>query len=334
MRVAVSGHPASLEHDTGRHHPERPDRVVAVRRGVEGSGLEVIELEAPRIDRSELAAVHKPSYIDLIEAICASGGGAIDLDTILSAGTWEAALRSAGAVWQLAQELSSVTDTTGFAICRPPGHHALPDQAMGFCIFNNVAVTAALLRAQGNRVAILDWDAHHGNGTQTMVGDDPAMLYVSLHQDYLYPFQGHVEDIEAGEAKGTVINIPLPAGTAGGDYRKAWGGIVIPVVRQFQPDWVLISAGYDAHINDRLAGLALRAGDYGWMAAHLAQVHPSHRTIAVLEGGYDLEALADSVAATLRGLAGTVPDGEAEPETSAILAIEEAAAAVSRHWDL
>lgn len=334
MKVAVASHPVMLDHDTGRHHPERRERIGAVRRGVDESGLEVIEVEAPRIDRSELTVVHKPSYVEMIEAICAAGGGAIDLDTVLSRETWEAALRSAGAVRVLAGELSTRTDTTGFAICRPPGHHALPDQAMGFCIFNNVAVTGALLRAGGNRVAILDWDAHHGNGTQTMVGDDPAMLYVSLHQGYLYPFQGDVDDIDSGEAQGTVVNIPLPAGTAGGDYRRAWDEIVIPVLGQFEPDWVLISAGYDAHVNDRLAGLALEAADYGWMAARLAQVHPSHKTIAVLEGGYDLEALTSSVAATLRGLAGISPDDGAVRESLAARAIEEAAAAVARHWEL
>ena len=253
MEVLVATHGSSLKHDTGERHPERPERVEAVHRGVVGSGLEVIEIQAPQIQSSELEMAHDPSYIEMIEAYCSLGGGALDMDTIASEATWEAALTAAGAVRVLTEELRERTDSTGFAITRPPGHHAFRDRATGFCIFNNLAVTAALLRSNGERVAILDWDVHHGNGTQSILGDDPGTLYVSIHQDHFYPFDGDVADIDAGEAKGTNVNIPLPAWTGGDVYRRAWGELVIPVVSQFEPDWVLISSGYDAHVDYRLA---------------------------------------------------------------------------------
>jgi acetoin utilization deacetylase AcuC-like enzyme len=205
---------------------------------------------------------------------------------------------------------------------------------MGFCLFNNVAVTAARLRGQGHRVAILDWDVHHGNGTQELLGGDPGTLFASIHQGGFYPFEGRVEDIhETGAA--TTVNVPLPAGTAGDVFRRAWGEIVLPVLGQFEPDWVLVSAGYDAHVDDPLADLSLTAGDYGWMAARLREVAPGGRVILALEGGYDLAAMEESMAATVRGLAGegvegyglTSPPGSME-------AFGRAAEAVARHWDI
>lgn len=206
---------------------------------------------------------------------------------------------------------------------------------MGFCLFNNVAVAAKLLRAEAASVAILDWDVHHGNGTQDLVGPDPGILYASIHQSPFYPFEGLVSDIDA-EAKGTIVNIPVPAGTAGDLYRKAWDEVVLPVLSQFQPDWVLISAGYDAHADDMLANLRLDASDYGWMATRLTAIHPANRIILALEGGYDLTALHDCTAATLRGLAGLheeVPPDRSSPR-SALEAVERAAVAISRHWRL
>ncbi len=354
MEVLVATHGSSLKHDTGERHPERPERVEAVHRGVVGSGLEVIEIQAPQIQPSELEMAHDPSYIEMIEAYCSLGGGALDMDTIASEETWEAALTAAGAVRVLTEELRERSDSTGFAITRPPGHHAFRDRATGFCIFNNVAVTAALLRSKGERVAILDWDVHHGNGTQSILGDDPGTLYVSIHQDHFYPFDGQVADIDAGEAKGTNVNIPLPAWTGGDVYRRAWGELVIPVVSQFEPDWVLISSGYDAHVDDRLADMNLVADDYGWMAAQVASVHPPNRTVLALEGGYDLEALQQSTAATLMGMAGISSDHETAtspatdvstdvvtdvprdvpPPASAAAAVDEAALAIARHWTI
>jgi acetoin utilization deacetylase AcuC-like enzyme len=315
-------------------HPERPDRVEAVLRGIRETVLDLVEITSPEIGRSDLALVHDPAYIEMIETFCAMGGGALDMDTIASRDTWMAALTAAGGVKATVEALEGRQDATGFAVARPPGHHALRQRAMGFCLFNNVAVVAAWLRANGKRVAILDWDVHHGNGTQAMTASDPAILYVSVHQGAFYPFEGHLEDIDL-DAKGTTVNVPLPAGTAGDVYRTAWAELVIPVVRQFSPDWVLVSAGYDAHTEDPLADLDLLDSDYGWMAAALAETHPPHRTVFALEGGYDLDGLRHSARSTLLGMAGeksfgpplhSVPGAERH--------LEAAREVISRHWSL
>lgn len=336
MRLLVANHPSALEHNTGLGHPERPDRVRAVLSGLRSSGLDVVELEAPEIQRSELALVHDASYIEMIENVCASGGGALDIDTAVSNSSWQAALTAAGGVKKLIEELTNTSDATGFAVTRPPGHHALRDRAMGFCVFNNVAVAAALLRSQGERVAILDWDVHHGNGTQIFAEPDPGVLYVSVHEAPFYPFTGDLEDVDEGDAKGTSVNIPVPAGTAGDVYRKIWDELVLPVVRQFAPAWVLVSAGYDAHRDDPLADLELTSEDYGWFASRLAEVHPPERTVTVLEGGYHLQALEKSSALTVRGLAGVADVGEEtgfSPDRSRA-AFQRAGEAISRHWQV
>lgn len=333
MEVVVASHPSALLHDTGPRHPERPARVEAVDAGITDSGLPRHEIVSPAIERSELAMVHDPAYIEMIDAFCRAGGGALDMDTYVSPESWEAALRAAGGVKALVEELDSRSDATGFALCRPPGHHAVRDRALGFCLFNNVAVAASYLRSRGERVAVLDWDVHHGNGTQAMLGDDPGSLYVSLHQDHFYPFEGNVDDIDRGDAKGTVVNIPVPAGTAGDIYRQAWTELVLPVVAQFEPSWVFISAGFDAHANDHLAHLRVESPDYGWMAARLAEIHPAHRTVTVLEGGYDLTALHESARATVLGLSGDWDShgSRVSPPQSAT-SLQSAATSIARHW--
>jgi acetoin utilization deacetylase AcuC-like enzyme len=334
MEVVVAIHPAALLHDTGPRHPERAARVEAVLAGVRDSGLPVDEIQAPPIERSELALVHDPSYIEMIEKFCELGGGALDMDTFAVPATWEAALTAAGGVRILVDELESRSDATGFAVSRPPGHHAMPDRAMGFCIFNSVAVTAAYLRSRGERVAVLDWDVHHGNGTQAMLADDAGALYVSIHQDDFYPFTGFAEDIDQGGAKGTVVNIPLPSGTAGDVYRRGWDELVMPVVCQFAPDWVLVSAGFDAHASDELAGLSLESADYGWMSARLASIHPPERTIFTLEGGYDLTALRESTRYALAGVAGATVSLESHRRSPdrALIALDSAATGIGNHW--
>ncbi len=300
--------------------------------GIVDSGLPQIALESPEVRRSELALVHEPAYIAAIEAFCKAGGGALDRDTIVSPESWTAALTAAGGVVAALEQLETATDRTGFVVARPPGHHALRSRAMGFCLFNNVAVGAALLRARGERVAVLDWDVHHGNGSQAMFAPDPGILYVSIHQDGFYPFEGEVDDIEL-EAKGTTVNVPLPAGTAGDVYRRAWEEIVIPTLLGFGPDWVLVSTGFDAHDSDELADLRLVASDYGWMASRLGLAHPPNRTLFVLEGGYDLDAIRESTSATLRGMSGEIGfEPGLESPLQSLVALDLAFEAVSRHW--
>ena len=336
MQLIVASHPSSLLHDTGRNHPERPARYEAVLKGIAGTGLDTKHIDSPEADRAALSLVHTESYIDLIQSFCASGGGALDMDTRAVPASWEAALRSAGGLLALVEEMGDRSDTPGFAVARPPGHHATADRAMGFCLFNNVAVAAALLRERGSRVAILDWDVHHGNGTQDMLASDPGTLYVSLHQQHFYPFEGEIADIDRDDAAaGTTVNIPLMAGTAGDVYLPAWNDLVLPVVSQFEPDWVLVSAGYDAHVDDPLADLRLTSADFGVMASQLAETVPPSRVVVALEGGYDLDALASSAAATVLGLVGETPastsltsiPGASEP-------VERAARAIARHWSI
>lgn len=205
---------------------------------------------------------------------------------------------------------------------------------MGFCLFNNVAVVAAWLRANGEQVAIIDWDVHHGNGTQALVAADPGIIYLSIHQSPFYPYEGFVEDIEIG-AKGTTVNVPLPAGTAGDVYRAAWEELLLPVLGQFDPDWVLVSAGYDAHTEDPLADFDLLDADFGWMASRLARVHRPERTVFALEGGYDLDGLRHSARATVQGMAGEEAFGPPlRSVPGAAAALDQARGPVSRHWNV
>jgi acetoin utilization deacetylase AcuC-like enzyme len=212
----------------------------------------------------------------------------------------------------------------------------MSDRAMGFCLFNNIAITAADLRARGDKVAIVDWDVHHGNGTQAAFWFDPEVLYVSAHQYPFYPYEGWLEEVGEGRGEGTTINLPLPAGTAGDGYREAWERVVGPVLSQFEPDWLLISAGYDAHHDDPLAELRLEALDYQWMAARLARAFPNVPTICFLEGGYDLRALTESVSATLRGFAGEepLPSENFRSPAATFLSIAKLHTVASRYWSL
>jgi acetoin utilization deacetylase AcuC-like enzyme len=320
MRVLLITHAASLDHDNGWGHPERPERIEAVTDGVRASGLEVADADAPRAARDDLELVHDAAYIDMIEKACRDGGLRLDPDTRVVPGSWEAALRSAGAGVLAAAALREGGADVAYIATRPPGHHALAARAMGFCIFNNIAVAAARLTSAGERVAIVDWDVHHGNGTQDAFYDDPRVLYVSVHEDRFYPGTGAASERGARDGLGTTINLPLPAGSDGPVYRWLFGQVVIPAVSRFRPDWLLVSCGYDAHSADPLADMRLEADDYGQLAAGLAAVVPAARTIFFLEGGYDLEALRASAAATLAGQASGVAD-PVEPEDG-----------LSRHW--
>lgn len=302
--LIVNGPVQDTEHaESG--HPERPERLIAALAGVSDLQLgDDLKVMTPYIaTRPELVRVHQGAYLDELAAFCFAGGGNIDEDTYATYDSWSIARYAAGAGIAVVDELRRVGAGVGFVAARPPGHHALADRAMGFCLLNNIAVTAAALTAQGERVLIVDWDVHHGNGTQSIFWNDPNVLYVSTHQWPLFPGSGGSREIGGYEAIGRTINIPVPAGTTGDVMLRAFDEVVASAVEQFVPTWVLVSAGFDAHRDDPLADLALTSGDFALLARRVAQFAPRAGRLALfLEGGYDLAALRSSVAATLGAL--------------------------------
>ncbi|MGI8752195.1 MAG: histone deacetylase family protein [Acidimicrobiales bacterium] len=304
--VIVEMHEASAEHRTGRWHPESPDRLVAVTAGLERAHLDdalvrVVPGPACRVD---LERVHRPAYLDAIEAFCAAGGGEIDADTVVVQESWRAALLGAGAGLDAMGRLRRGEGDTAFIAVRPPGHHATPTRAMGFCVINNVAVAAAALADAGERVLIVDIDAHHGNGTQDAFYADDRVTYLSLHQWPFYPGTGGLAETGTGAGAGATVNLPLPAGTTGDVYLEAFDEVIVPVAERVNPTWVIISAGFDGHRADPLTDMGLSSGDYADLVTRIAGLVPAGRRMVVLEGGYDLGALADCTTACLTSLAG------------------------------
>ena len=306
MTVLFATHAAYLEHLAGPRHPERPERLQAVLDGVRLAGIAdaIVPLDPAAATRADLERVHPTAYLDRIEGICAAGGGRLDADTYASAGSWKAATLAAGAGLTAVRALQEGRGDAAFCAVRPPGHHATRDESMGFCFVNNVAVAAAALADQGERVMIFDYDAHHGNGTQAVFYHDPRVLFVSLHQWPLYPGTGRHTEIGEGAARGMTVNIPLPPGSTGDVYLKAFDELVAPIAERFAPTWVIVSAGFDAHRNDPITELALAAGDYAPLTHRVLSLAPAGRRLVMLEGGYDLEALTLSSATVLRELAG------------------------------
>jgi acetoin utilization deacetylase AcuC-like enzyme len=311
--LLVAASPALDHHDVGPRHPERPARVEAALAGIAEAGLRdaVITLEPRRATEAELTLVHPVSYLRSLHDFCEAGGGAIDPDTIASSGSWDTALLAAGAALQVVDALARGDGDVAFVAARPPGHHASATEPMGFCLINNVAVAAAALAARGERVLVVDWDVHHGNGTQAIFWDDPRVLYVSTHQWPLYPGTGRVSETGGPDAPGLTVNVPLPPRATGDVILRALDEVVAPVVDRFAPTWVLASAGYDAHRDDPMAGLALTSGDFADIATRVKGYTPGPGRMALLlEGGYDLDALCLSVGASLAA----VLDVEFRPE--------------------
>jgi len=331
VKPLLISHPACFLHRNSAGHPERPARIEAAMVGARSFGGEIDEREARPATREELALVHDPVYVDAIEEFCREGGGQLDPDTGAVPGTWDAALHAAGAGLTAIEAIEGGASPLAFLAIRPPGHHAHAARALGFCIFNNIAIATERLVAGGSRVAIVDYDVHHGDGTQDTFGSRSDVLYVSLHEYPFYPGSGWLEEVGHGQGQGRTVNVPLPPGTAGDAAEAAFEKIVVPVVGEFAPDWILVSAGYDGHRADPLADWVLEADDYGRMARHLSRFDLP--VVYFLEGGYEYDALVDSVAATLRGATGTdFPPPTGSSPALAMEMVDTSAAQAALTW--
>jgi acetoin utilization deacetylase AcuC-like enzyme len=313
--VLYSTHARFLDHDTGYGHPERPARLTAVERGIDAAGLReaLTPVEPVLADDAVLELVHPRAFRRAIEQFCDAGGGYLDGDTHVGPASWEAARLAAGAGLEVIRRLEAGDGEVGFCAVRPPGHHATTDRAMGFCLLNNVAVAAASLAARGERVAIVDYDAHHGNGTQDIFWRNPDVFYVSMHEWPMYPGTGRIDDVGEGPGRGSTMNLTLPSGTTGDACRRAFEEAVVPTLAAWGPTWLLVSAGFDGHRSDPITDLGLSAGDFADLTMALLPLVPAGRRLLFLEGGYDLQALSDSVGAVLSAV---VDDGRYRPETA------------------
>jgi len=310
MKVGYVYDPVYLKHDTGQH-PENASRLEAIISHLEQTQLihqlTLIQPRAALIE--ELSSVHSEQYISHVQEVAQRGGGWLDADTVMSPDSYQAALYAAGGIIRATEEVMNGEIASAFALVRPPGHHATSQRAMGFCLFNNVAVATKYALAKYNleRIAIIDFDVHHGNGTQESFYDNPQVLYISTHESPFYPGTGNLGETGKGEAKGTTVNIPLPAGCGDAEYLTAFEQIIVPAVRRFNPQLILVSAGYDTHWADGLALMQVSVSGFAQMVKiinGLADELCSGRLVLTLEGGYNLTALAASVKATFDVLLG------------------------------
>jgi acetoin utilization deacetylase AcuC-like enzyme len=307
MATLLISHPAFLEHDTGPYHPERPDRLRAILGALEDPAFDgLVRLAAPAASMEEMTRVHPQDYVEAILGIRPGPGEHVhvDGDTVVSQGSAEAIQRAAGAVVAGVEAVMEGKVRTAFAAVRPPGHHAAPGVPGGFCLINNAAVGARHAQAKYGveRVAIVDFDVHHGQGTQAVVEPDPSLFYASTHQYPLYPGTGSSRETGTDN---NVVNVPLRAGSGSAEFRAAWGERILPLLDAFAPEFVIVSAGFDAHRADPLAQLDVETEDFIWLTEELLAIadrHAKGRLVSVLEGGYDLAALAESAATHVQSL--------------------------------
>jgi acetoin utilization deacetylase AcuC-like enzyme len=337
--VLYFSHPACLAHDPETvmpGHPERPERLLAIEGLLaERDWLGWERREAPAANEEELRLAHSSAHVRGIRELCAGGGGAIDPDTYAVEASWEAARRAAGAACAMVRALLGGEAEIGFCGTRPAGHHAERERAMGFCLFDNVAVAAELaVRELGvERVLIVDWDVHHGNGTAEIFRRRRDVLVANIHQSGIFPGTGALSDVGSGPGEGFTVNLPVPAGAGEDLWLSLLEHVVVPVGIEFAPRLVLISAGFDGHRADPLANCLLEAGSFAQMACHVREMAKRLEAPvgAVLEGGYDVAALAESVLATLAALGG---EGEAISAAPDPMLTSRAAAQVGHYWSL
>jgi len=310
MQVGFVYDPIYLKHDTGQH-PENAQRLEAIISHLEQTGLkqQLTPIKPRPATTEELSLVHQEQYISYIQEVAQRGGGWLDADTVMSADSYDAALYAAGGVIKATEAVINGKVSSAFALVRPPGHHATHQRAKGFCLFNNLAIATkyALARYELERILIVDFDVHHGNGTQETFYDNPQVLYISTHQYPHYPGTGRIEEIGSGTAKGTTVNIPLPGGCGDAEYQQVFDQIILPIAKRFKPQLIMVSAGSDLHWTDELALMQVSITGCAQIVKiikELADELCSGRLVFTLEGGYNLTALAASVKATFDVLLG------------------------------